>query len=405
MPVFKYLAKASPTEFVQGEMQAESEDALAGQLTELGLYPVDISAILEEQILGGKRLSVGNSGATRKALISFTRQLANMMEAGMTVYSALHLLQSQTKEASLKQVLQDVLRRLQDGQQLSEACAAWPKLFSPLYVNMLRAGETGGMVQLVLMHLADYLEGEDDVKKQIRAAMAYPLLMLGMGIITLVLLLTFVVPNIVQMFDEINQTLPWPTRVLISVSDFVVHNGFVLAVVVTLLVFGFKMNLANRAFREKLDGFKLRLPFFGSLIVEGEVAQFARTLSALLGHGVPVDKAFDVVVASCNNSIVKREFCQTAETIRKGGRIGASLLSSTVLPPLLGQMITTAEFTNQLQTALDRIAKSSAREVERRVALFTKLLEPGMIIILGVIIGFIVFAMMMPIFQMDFMVQ
>ncbi len=405
MPVFKFMAKLSPEEIVEGEMQAESASALVTHLTESGLFPVEISAVKERHVLGENALRFARRKPARKALILFTRQLANLLEANMTVHSALLILQKQAGVESLHLILKDIISRLQDGQSFSKACAAWPKLFSNFYVNMVRAGEAGSMLGLVLLHLADHLEDEDSVQKEIRAALAYPILMLGMAMITVTLLLAFVVPNIVQMFDEMGQTLPLPTRILMLISNFVSRNWLLLAAVVAGLAGLVKINLAKQNFREKLDELRLKLPFFGTLTIQAEVVQFARTLGALLAHGVPIHKAFDVVVASCKNLALQKEFKASAESIRHGGRIGASLLQAEFLPPLLGQMISTAEQTNQLETVLDRIAVSEKKEVERRVAIFTKLLEPAMIVVLGAVVGFIVFSMMMPIFQMDFVVQ
>ncbi len=402
MPRFKYVAKASPSELVRGEMQAETHDALAGLLSNDGLFPLEIHLVEDDT---RRHRNLFKNRSARNSLLFFTRQLANMLEAGMTTFSAMQLMKTQTEDTLLKHIIEDLLMRLQDGHQLSEACTAWPKMFSGLYVNMLRAGETGGMLPLVLGHLADNLEKKDEVKNQVRAAMAYPVLMFGMGVVTLVLLLTFVVPNIVQMFADIGQTLPLPTRMLMSMSDFFTAHGVVVGTMIAALALVFKIKLANQTFRVKIDRLKLRIPFLGALIIQAEVAQFTQTLSALLSHAVPIDRALDVVVASCNNLVLQREFQLTADAVRRGERMGASLSNSTLLPRLLGQMIATAEFTNQLETALQRIAISSAKEVERRVTLFTKLIEPGMILILGVAIGFIVFAMMMPIFQMDFAVQ
>lgn len=404
MPVFRYLAKASPEEIVTGEMQAESSDSLVAQLTKIGLYPVEIS-LREEPALRASHFRILSRKPARGALILFTRQMANMLETGITVHAALHILQKQTTPGPMRQILQDLEQRLRDGYPFSEACAARPKVFSKFYVNMLRAGETGGMLPLVIEHLADYLEREDDAQKQVRAALAYPTLMFGMGMITITLLLTFVVPRIVSMFDEIGQTLPLPTRILVSVSHFVSHNWAWMLLVVIVLIISIRMKRANPNFKLKLDDFKLRLPFFGSLIVQAETTQFARTLSALLGHGVPIHQAFEVVVAACKNLILQEQFRQAAEAIRRGERIGVSLLAGNRLPPLLGQMISIAEESNQLETVLEKIANSGIREVERRVAIFTRLLEPAMIVLLGTVIGFIVFAMMLPIFQMDFVVQ
>jgi len=404
VPLFKYIAKSTPAEIVEGRRGADSADVLASQLARDGLFPIEIYPARETT---GKRGLVGRISrrASRADILQFTSQLANMLEAGMTVHSALRMLQIQTRPGPMQQVIPDLVSRIQDGKQLSEACAAWPRLFSSFYVNMLRAGETGGMLELVLLHLADFLENEDDVQKQIRAALAYPALMLSMGLITLTLLMTFVVPGIVSLFAETGQTLPLPTRLLLATSDFFVRYWVFLFTGLLAAGFALKTNLQKPAFRQKVDSFKLRVPFFGKLIIKAEVSQFARILSALLTHGVPVHKALEVVIAGCRNLILRADLQQVAATVQRGGSIGTSLLNARFLPDLLGQMVSTAEQTNQLEKVLERIAVARAKEVERSVNLFTKLLEPAMIILLGGVVGFIVFATMMPIFQMDFVVQ
>lgn len=405
MPVFKYQAKASPEETVNGEAAADSVESLAARLIDQGLYPVGISRLQEGHVLraGGRNMRVRRP--RRAALALLTRQMAGMLTAGLTLHAALRLLSSQALYKPMRVVLDDLVERLRDGQQFSTACAAWPGVFSALYVNLIRAGEAGGMLELVLDHLADFLEKEDEVRRQIRAALAYPVLMLGLGMVTVSILMTFVVPRIVSMFDDIGQTLPLPTRVLVAVSGFLTQYWPVILVAGIALAMAAKIHRPTSEFRRKAHNLMLRLPFLGRLIIQGEVTQFARTLSALLGHGVPIHRAFEVAVAASRNMILQAEFQQAGEAIRRGRGVGASLLQSAHLPAVLGQMLAIAEETNQLETTLDKIANSSGREVERMVAIFTRLLEPVMIIIVGAFIGFIVFAMMLPIFQMDFVVQ
>ncbi|MFQ5604088.1 MAG: type II secretion system F family protein [bacterium] len=405
MPMFEYLARSTPEKMVQGAMQAESANLLAAQLAEKGLFPVEIVPLKSQREHKSGFLLNLISRKNKSEVILFTRQLANMLEAGMTVHSALFLLQKQASKGSFARVLPDLLERLQDGSRFSEACAAWTGMFSKFYVNMIKAGEAGGMLELVLEHLANYLEKEDSVQKQIRAALAYPLLMLSMGILTVTILLTFVVPQIVTMFHEIGQTLPLPTKILLSVSNSVSNQWPLMLLAGLILATMIKIKYTQNEFKLRLDKLKLRLPFFGSLIIQAEITQFARTMSALLAHGVPIHQAFEVVVAACKNLILQQEFSKTAEAIRSGGRMGDNLAAGDHLPALLGQMISIAEDTNQLEKVLNRIAKSNEQEVERRVSLFTRLLEPAMIILIGAVIGFIVFAMMMPIFQIDFVVQ
>ncbi|MDZ7276624.1 MAG: type II secretion system F family protein [candidate division KSB1 bacterium] len=404
MPVFAYLAKASPTETVRGEMAAESAEALAARLVTMGLYPIDIAAQDAHAVRNGSLLR-RNRKPGRAALIFLTRQLANMLDAGMTLHAALQLLITQLPAEAMQPILRDLEARLREGQRFSEACTAWPKVFSKFYVSLLRAGETGGMLELVLDHLAEFLEKEEDVRKQIQAALAYPLLMLVLGMITIGILLAFVVPRLVSMFDEMGQALPLPTRILVAVSSLVAQNWLVLPVVLVVLLMALRRMWRHPGFREKLDHWQLRLPFWNQLLVQAEVAQFARTLGALLSHGVPIHRAFEVVIAACKNLILQRELQQAGEAIRRGGKIGASLAASRHWPAIVGQMLTIAEDTNQLEPVLGKIAAAGTKEVERRVALFTRLLEPAMIILVGAVVGFIVFAMMLPIFQMDFVVQ
>ncbi|MFQ5631727.1 MAG: type II secretion system F family protein, partial [bacterium] len=405
MPTFHYLAKSSPEEAIRGEMQAENVAALVARLTEQGLYPLEIKPVEINKHPLSKSLSLFARRKTPAVLAAFTRQLASMLAAGLTLHSALSLLHKQKKQEPFGAVIQDLLDRLRDGQRFSQACAERPDVFGDFYINMIRAGETGGMLELVLEHLADFMEREDDVRKQIQAALAYPSLMFVLGVVTVSILLTFVVPKIVSMFDEIGQALPFPTRILISLSAFTSQYWPVLLLCLAGAFAFFYFKKAQPAFREKLDLLKLKIPFFGQLLIEGEIAQFARTLSALLTHAVPIHHAFEVVIASCKNTIIQNEFRQVADAIRQGGRIGASLRKCDHLPAILGNMVAVAEDTNQLEGALKKIAAASAKDVERRVTLFTKLLEPAMIILIGAFIGFIAFAMMLPIFQMDFVVQ
>ncbi len=235
--------------------------------------------------------------------------------------------------------------------------------------------------------------------------MIYPAVMLSMGLVTVTILLTVVIPKIVSMFEEMHQALPFPTRVLIQVSRLATQDWPFLLLGAAAL-FGFYRHLRRRpAFQWWLDRQKLRIPFFRELLIQAETTQFARTLGALLTHGVPVQRALKVVMASCKNRIIRREFARVAESVRQGGRLGSGLRGSRVLPPLFGEMIAIAERTNQLEETLKKIADAGAKEIERRVSIFTRMLEPIMILLLGLVIGFIVFAIMLPIFQIDFVVQ
>lgn len=404
MPLFKYTAKAAPGKIIRGEMQAENVKALTTSLGQKGLFPISVSQDSEKPPRIREFRSIFKK-SKHSALVLFTRQMASLLDAGVTLHTALQLIQKQMQESSLAPVLNNLAASLSDGYKFSEACKAAPDVFSEFYINMIRAGETGGMLALVLDHLAEMLEKEDGLKKQIRAALAYPVFMFGMGFITITLLLTFVVPRIVSMFSEIGQTLPLPTRVLIAISGFFSANWIWLLVLLIVGIWALKSIKNQPAFEEKLHQILISLPFLGALLIEGEISRFARTLSALIRHGVPIQNAFKVVIAACKNSVLRNEFRDTATAIENGEKIGDSLRKSELIPPLLTQMIAIAEDTNQLEPVLERIANSSEKEVDRQVAIFTNLLEPAMIVVVGAIVGFIVFAMMMPIFQMDFVVQ
>jgi general secretion pathway protein F len=405
MPVFAYCAKASPTEIVAGEMAAESAEVLAARLFEKGLHPLEIARKEELRHSATGARGFFSRRAAKRTVVLFTRQVAHMLEAGMNLHAALRLLVRQSSLGPLLHVARDLAERVREGQKFSEACAAWPKIFSAFYVSMIAAGEAGGMLELVLQQLADFLEKEDDLRQQVRVVLAYPLLMLAMGAATVVLLLAFVVPRMVSMFDEMGQTLPLPTRILIAVSAGMASYWWLLLLAGIFLRQILQARRGRPEFQIALDAFKLRMPFLGPLQVEAEVAQFARTMSALLARGVPVHRAFDVVLAACKNLVLKTEFQAAAEAVRRGAGLGAGFARGRHLPALFGQMLTIAEETNQLEIVLEKIAAASAKEVERRVTLFTKLLEPAMIILVGAVIGFVVFAMMLPIFQMDFVVQ
>ncbi|RMF70585.1 MAG: type II secretion system F family protein [Calditrichaeota bacterium] len=405
MQRFKYTAKASPGEVVKGEMPAENEQVLVNRLNMMGLYPLEVSKVNGTKTSVTDRLRVPFRKPARGALVIFTRQLAYMLGAGMTLHTALRFLRNEAIDSPLRNTLDGLVEDLKGGKRFSEALSAWPNVFSPFYVNMVRAGERGGMLELVLEYLAQFLEKEEDVQKQVRTALAYPVLMGFMGLITVSILLTFVVPQIVSMFEDIGQTLPLPTRVLISVSDIFAHHWGIIGAAFAAVVFFLRAQRHKSAFVHKIDRLKLRLPFVGKLTVQAELSQFAQTLGALLAHGVPVQKALEVVIAASKNSVLQTEFRKVARTVREGGKLGTSLRATKTLPNLFGQMIAIAEQTNQLEATLGKLASSLAQEVDRKVEIFTKLLEPAMIMLIGLFVGFIVFAMMLPIFQMDFVLQ
>ncbi len=405
MPRFIYRAKKGPKEEVSGSIEAENKNADLHKLTAMGHFPISIeeedieqAALKKSPFLRFRRISV-------RDLSVFTRQLSDLLEAGLPLLRTLSVLQKQTVNRYLQSVIGDLKDSVQDGNPLSTSLQKHPKIFSGLYVSMVKSGETGGSLENVLVRLAEFQESQEELNTTVRQAMAYPALMAIVGTVTIFVLMVFVIPKIVTMFQDLNQTLPLPTVILLNISYFMRDFWWVLVGVASLIYFAFLRIAKTHEGRMIIDRFKLAFPVMGQLILRAEIARFSRTLSTLLNNGVPILEALSVVIDIMENESLKEDTRLAQREVREGSNLAKGLGKGAYFPIFVNNMIAIGEESGALEKALLKVATSYEREVDKAVKVLTTLLEPLMILTMGLIIGFIVIAMLLPIFEISFIAR
>jgi type II secretion system protein F len=406
MQKFLYKARDSRRRMMEGGLEAETEQEALAKLSQMGYFPLSIQR--EETSPQGQAAPRSFRLFTRirrRDITLFTRQLADLLESGLPLMRTLDVLREQMENPRLQEVLADLASQIRDGRSLSDALAIYPRVFSPLYVSMVRSGEVGGMLGEVLARLADFAEKEEELHVKMRSALAYPILILLVGMGTIAVLLMFVVPKLVLLFQEVGQILPLPTRVLIGLSQWFVSYWWLVVSIAGLGVFLVRRGGLSQGARLAIDRIKLRLPVCGSLIKKVEIARFARSLATLLSHGVPILQGMQVVVQATGNELLRGEFQQIGEQLKGGDSLSQGMRRGRIFPALVTHMVAVGEEAGSLDRSLFKIADTYEREADRAMKLMTSLVEPVMILIMGSLVGFIVIAMLLPIFEIDLLAR
>ena len=330
-----------------------------------------------------------------------TRQLATLLRAGIPLAGALGALVEQTEDVELHGVLETVRNRVNEGAALCDALAAHPRAFPDLYVSMVRAGEASGTLDQILARLADFLDAQIRLRAKVLSAMLYPAIMCGLGAIILTFLMVVVVPQITQIFADLEQALPWNTQLLIFVSNLTGNYWWVMLLLGGGAAWGFRRWRRTARGRERWDGFVLRLPLFGPMARMLAVGRFARTLATMLRSGVDVLRALDIVKYMLNNTVLAKVVENARDAIREGESIAGPLKKSGHFPPMMVHMVAVGERTGQLEEMLDNVALAYEAEVDQKIERLTTLLQPAMIVVMGLTVGFIIFSILMPILQMN----
>jgi type IV pilus assembly protein PilC len=340
------------------------------------------------------------AGVSDKDIVVFTRQFATMIDAGLPLIQCLDILAKQTENKTFALSINDIRQDVEAGSTYADALRKHPKIFNDLYVNMVAAGELGGILDTILNRLSKYIEKSIKLKRQIKSAMAYPSTIVAVAVVVIVVLLVWVIPIFAKMFTDFGGVLPAPTRMVIGASDFMQHNILVIIGVVALIIFGLNRYYKTPNGRRTVDRLALRLPIFGLLIRKIAVAKFTRTLGTLISSGVPILDGLDIVTKTAGNKVVEEALYATRQSISEGKTLAEPLEQTQVFPPMVVQMIAVGETTGALDAMLSKIADFYDEEVDSTVSTLTSLLEPMLMIFLGVVIGFIVVAMYLPIFKL-----
>jgi len=418
MSAFRYQALAGNGASVNGVIEAEDRRAALQQLSRRGLFPSRLEATgsspaARAEVLAGSsapkataaqstspRWSFG-SGIKSRDITAFSRQMAALLAAAIPIPQALEGLGEEEENPALRAVLMELADGVRTGASFSGALAAHPKLFGNLYVSMVRVGEEAGALPTVMADLADLLEHQDEVRSEVTSAVAYPLFVLGFGLITVAILLTVVMPKLFSMLQEMLSVLPWPTLVLLRVSGFLDRYWLFVLLALIGLVAGVRTYLRTPAGLEMLDLAKLRLPIMGGMFRAAALGRFARTLGTLVRSGVSLLPALRIVEATIGNLILSRQIAQVAEETQGGSSLAAPLRRLGLFPKSVVQMIAVGEETGKLDEMLLRVASIEERQMRARTKTMISLLAPVLILIVGALVGFMVIALLLPIFKMS----
>lgn len=400
MPTFTYKAKKGPEEVVEGTVDALSEKEAIEKISLLGYLPLSLKSSEKPSEQERYIAPIRKEGRVRSRHITlFSRQLAGLLKAGVPILGSLNIIAEQSESHVFSDILKQIHKTVKEGNTFSAALAAHSKIFNPLYIAMIRTGENSGVLPEVLNRISEYRTKEEEALSRFRMALAYPLLMAIVGIGTIVFMLTFVMPRLMKLFGNLGQNLPLPTRILISVSNFL--QQWWLWVGIVVVIWYLRRRLSSERSRRVLSAWVLRLPIFGSFILKAEIARFSRTLELLLKSGITILRAIDVAIPVVSNEIIKEQIYKSLKELEQGGSFGRSLKNSHIFPPFVSNLLLVGEESGKLTDALAEIASSYERDTDEATKTMTNLLEPAMILVMGAIVGFIVIAMLLPIFEIN----
>jgi type IV pilus assembly protein PilC len=394
--VFVWEGKTRQGTVQKGELAANSKEEVLTLLRRQNILPIAVNA-KPKQI----KLKFGQPKITDKDVVILTRQLATMIDAGLPLVQCLDILGNQTENKTLAGVVAQVRSDVESGSTFADALKKHPKAFDNLYVNMVAAGEAGGILDTILQRLAAYMEKFAKIKRQIKSAMIYPSVILFVAVAVVALLMVVVVPMLAGMFAEMGQALPLPTRIVMAVSYFLKGwGGLSLLIAIIAFFVGLKQFRKTEKGLRLTDGIALKIPVAGSLIQRVAVAKFTRTLGTLMTSGVPILEGLLIVSRTAGNKVVEESILSTRQSVSEGKTLAEPLSKAQVFPAMVVQMISVGEATGALDNMLNKIADFYDEEVDSAVAALTSMLEPMLMIFLGTTVGFVIVAMYMPIFQM-----
>jgi len=340
-----------------------------------------------------------------KSLVVFTRQLSTLIAAGLPLVKSLRTIYEQLEPCQLKDVIKDLTTEVESGTKFSEALLHFPRVFPEFYVNMIKAGEMGGMLEGILKRLSEFLDKSQRLRERVRSALMYPAFVLLVAIVILIMLMIFVIPTFTNMFSELGGSLPIPTRLLITLSDIVRKMWFLIPLIPILIVLIYKLLIKDPQRRYFIDRMKLRIPVIGPLMHQISVARFSRTLGTLLSSGVPILNALDTVRDTVGNEFISRAVAGLKDSIKEGEGVAGPMENSGAFPSLVVKMVNIGEETGQLDKMLVQIADNFEEEVDVAISGLTSLMEPVLIVSMGLVVGFIVIAMFMPLFSLARLIE
>ncbi len=398
MHTFAYQARDNSGKMISGIQEGMNEENAINALMGRGLMVLSIQQKAASKITRGK-ISVSSAD-----LVIFTRQLATMVDAGLPLVGALTALFEQAdpkRQAGLRRIIGEVSASVQDGSTFNESIAKHPQIFNRLYISMVRAGESGGMLAEVLDRLAGFLEASERLRKKVKSAMTYPVIVICIALAITTFLIVKVVPVFGSIFADFGAKLPAPTQFLIDLSDFIRSYWYIIVGVIVGVFYAIRAWVKSKSGAETWDRWKLKLPVFGPLTHKICMTRFARTFAQLLRSGVPILEVLQIVGDTSGNSVITNALRGVSSDVEKGEHLTAALSRQVIFPPMMLRMVSAGESTGKIDTMLEKMADFWDEEVEATLAALTSLLEPLLIVVLGIIVGGIVIAMFLPIFKLN----
>ncbi|WP_300672128.1 type II secretion system F family protein [Desulfoluna sp.] len=397
MPVYLWEGKNRKNETRKGEMEARSEEVVRANLTRMRIAPTKVKQKPKDIL---ENITFLQPKVTENDVIIFARQFSTMIDAGLPIIQCLEILMNQQENPTFKKAIKMIKGDVEGGQTFAAALKKHPKLFDTLFVNMVAAGEAGGILDIILRRLSNYMEKMMKLKRQVKGAMTYPIVTILISIVVVGVILVFVIPTFTEMFSNFNAALPMPTQVVIGMSDFVRSKILYILGGIVLAVISFKQLGRTVKGRKLIDQTFLKVPVFGMLIRKVAVSKFTRTMGTMLNSGVAILDALDIVAKTSGNVVIEESIYEVRAGISEGRTMADPLIESGIFPSMVCSMIAVGESTGALDTMLEKIADFYDDEVDQAVENLTALIEPFMLVFLGTVIGGLVIAMYLPIFKL-----
>lgn len=403
MTLFKYKAK-NGTKNVEGTLEAQSREDAIGRINDMGYLPVRVEAKEgknSKESAGSHHLFAPR--VKSKDVTIFSRQLASFVKSGVPILRGLSIISEQAENPAFRKVLNEIRNEIKEGSAFSLTLRKYPKIFSPLYVAMVNSGESSGNLHEVLLRIADYRQKREAIVTRVRSALAYPALMTLVGGATIFFMLAFVMPRLMRIFTRMDQALPVPTQILLNVSAFLQQGWMWILLGIVVLVVFYQRGSKTKSQKAFISHLKLRLPVLGPFYYKSELAQFARTLELLIRSSIPILKAIKTAIPVMDNTVFQDELMKSYKDLEEGSSFGKSLSRSELFPKFMTSLIIVGEESGRLDEALGEIASTYERDTDEAVKIMTSLLEPILILVMGLIVGAIVIAMLLPIFEINMM--
>lgn len=403
MALYKYRAKETPQKIVEGTLEAPTKEEALRKIEAMGYFPINL-----EEISGAQPhffLKKIQRKVRHKDITLFSKQLATLIKSGVPILKALGIIAEQSQNSYFQSIVKEMFNHLKEGEKLSTALAKYPKIFSPFYIAMVEVGEDSGNLDALLLRVTEYRKTQESIISKVQLALMYPLIMAIVGLGTIIFMLTFVMPRLMKIFIGLGQDLPLPTKILLNISNFITHWKGIILIAVIVVFMLVRQEFKRKAGKRVLSVFKLKVPFLGEIILKREMARLSRTLELLIKSGIPILKAIELTAPIINNEIIREKFLEGHRELAQGSSLGKTLKSFKIFPSFMTNLIAIGEESGNLDLSLSELADAYERDIDDLTKAFTTILEPLMILAMGLIIGFVVIAMLLPVFQINLAIR